>query len=114
MRTIHSKILLLLLSVTLFSCARFKKNEIGLINRNFVDEVDLTQNLVFNFNKDLVAEDRIGIWDSTHFVEFEPAIKGRFRWTSRSELVFSPSKGFEPSTNYKATLQKELLKKVRK
>src|SRR5262249_48941143 len=41
---------------------------------------------------------------------FEPLIKGRFRWESPDELVFSPSQPLLPATSFKAKLGSEILR----
>ncbi|WP_055562275.1 alpha-2-macroglobulin family protein [Hymenobacter sp. AT01-02] len=42
-------------------------------------------------------------------VKFEPAMRGKFKWTSDRELIFSPTTPFKPSTAFTATLRKEAL-----
>jgi uncharacterized protein YfaS (alpha-2-macroglobulin family) len=89
-----------------------KLNEIRVVGRNFEDEINLAQNLVFTFNKDIVSESELNSWESTKFVEFIPAVAGKFKWTAPNELIFSPASGFEPATEYRAELSKELAKKT--
>lgn len=60
--------------------------------------------MVFTFNKDLVQESRLGIWDSTQYIDFSPAVRGKFKWTAPNELVFSPVAALAPATKYKAVL----------
>ena len=91
----------------LSDCA--KLNEVAVIGRNFEDEIQLAQNLVFTFNKELVPESELGSWQSTKYVEFEPAIEGRYKWTGKNELVFSPTTSFLPATEYAAKLSDKLL-----
>ena len=52
----------------------------------------------------------LNAWDSTDYVSFEPAIKGKFRWESPDQLVFSPSQPLSPATAYKATIKKAVLR----
>lgn len=93
----------LLLLVWFFnSCSSF--NEIRIAGTNFTEEVGQSQNLVFTFNKDLVSKDALNSWDSTQYVQFEPAVRGKFKWTAPNELVFSPVAGFGVATSYKAQL----------
>ncbi|KAA0990731.1 alpha-2-macroglobulin family protein [Dyadobacter aurulentus] len=87
-------------------------NEVRIAGTNFADEISLSQNLVFTFNKDLVALGDLNDWDSTQYIQFEPAVKGKFKWTAPNELIFSPVAGFEPATSYKANLTNLLTKKV--
>ena len=39
-----------------------------------------------------------------------PAIKGKFRWESPDQLVFSPSQPLSPATSYKAKIKNAVLK----
>ena len=98
----------------LFLCAcHNKKNEIT-VTRNFEDEVQQQQNLVFNFNRDIYPDSLTQRWDSTAFIEFTPKVAGSFKWNSSSELSFSPNTGFEPGMEYKAVLTKYVLKHAKK
>ncbi len=93
-------ILLLTVGLLLSSCSRRPENEVALNSRNFGDEVQVQQNLSFTFSHDLVPEERIGRWDSVDYARIEPEVQGRFKWESKQVLVFSPNKGFDPSTEY--------------
>ncbi len=92
--------------IFLFSC---NKNLVNLDFTNARDEVAPLSNLVFRFDKALIADSLINQWDSTQYISFEPAIAGKFRWEHGDELIFSPSAPLLPATNYHATLQKDIL-----
>jgi alpha-2-macroglobulin len=81
-----------------------KLNDLRVVGRNFEDEIQLAQNLVFTFNKDVVSKSDLDSWQSTKYIEFTPAVAGKFQWTAANELVFSPTSGFAPATDYKAKL----------
>ncbi|OWP63627.1 alpha-2-macroglobulin [Hymenobacter amundsenii] len=72
-------------------------------------EIDPYQNLVLEFADAVAGPDMQDRWDTTQVVRFEPAVRGRFKWTSARELIFSPSTPFRPSTAFKATLRQEAL-----
>lgn len=88
-----------------------KLNEVSVAARNFEDEIQLAQNLVFTFNKDLVSDSDLETWQAVEYVRIEPKVEGVFKWSAKNELVFSPSNGFKDATNYKAFLTKSLLNK---
>jgi uncharacterized protein YfaS (alpha-2-macroglobulin family) len=94
------------LVISLFSCNR---SLVSLDYTNARDEVPPQTNLIFRFDKSLVNDSLTNQWDSTHYISFEPAIPGRFRWEHGDELVFSPSLPLSPATNYKATLNSDIL-----
>lgn len=97
---------LLPLLILLAAC---NSGKLKLDSRNFEEEFDLQQNLVFNFNQDLVGDSVLNNWIDTGYVKFTPEVKGRFRWTSKDELVFSPSLGFLPSTEYKIDITDKVM-----
>ena len=102
-------IFIALLGVVLASCSNF--NSLKVKKTNFDEEVLRAQNLVFTFNKNLITDSAVlNKWDSTQYIMFEPAIPGKFMWTGKSELTFSPFSAMMPASAYKATLNKELLK----
>jgi len=76
---------------------------------NFPDgEVQTQQAIVFTFNKDLVADSLMHKWDSTAYLDFQPAVRGVYEWLSPNQLSFSPSESFLPNTEYKVMLTKKL------
>ena len=103
-----------LLPFVLFQCSRLSFNEVAVVGRNFGDEVQQTQNLTFTFNKNVGPTDQFGDWDSTQYVRFIPAVRGKFKWTAPNELVFSPARAFDPATDYRAELTDDLLKRSAK
>ena len=99
------------ISVLLFQCSQLSFQEVSVAGRNFEDEIQQTQNLVFTFNKNVGPATQLNEWDSTQYLRFIPAVRGRFKWTAPNELVFSPARGFEPATDYRAELTTDLLKR---
>ncbi len=79
----------------LLGCSRLSFNEVAVVSRNFGDEVQQTQNLTFTFNKDVVSGNYVDEWDSTQYVRFKPAVRGKFKWTAPNELLFSPTVAFD-------------------
>ena len=84
-------------------------SQVKLAYTNAKDEVPVLGNLVFRFDKFLVADSLLNQWDSTEYISFEPEIEGRFRWEQPDQLVFSPSRPLPPATTFKAKLESDLL-----
>lgn len=98
-----------LLGMALMSCNNF--NTLKVAKTNFDEEVLRAQNLVFTFNKGLIPDSGLlNKWDTTQYIRFSPAIPGKFMWTSKTELTFSPLGALLPASNYTAILDAELLK----
>ncbi len=98
--------------LTLTQCAQLS-NTVSVVGRNFEDEIQQSQNLIFSFSKNIgpkSADGQANSWESTPYITFKPAVKGQFRWTAPNELVFSPATAFDPATDYRADLSKDLLK----
>jgi len=91
------------------SC-RSKKNELRVEHQNFEQEIEQEQNLVFTFDKALVPAEQLQKWDTINYLNFIPAVKGRFKWTAPDELVFSPLQPFAPSTDFQAELTANLFR----
>ncbi len=100
-----------LLSFLLFQCSRLSFNELSVVGRNFEEEIQQTQNLTFTFNKNVGPAHQLNEWDSTQYVRFIPAVRGKFKWTAPNELVFSPARAFDPATDYRAELTDDLVKR---
>ena len=98
-----------LIAGTIFLSA-CSKNFVSLSYTNAKGEVPQLGNLIFRFSQSMVNDSMLNAWDSTDYISFEPAIKGKFRWESPDQLVFSPSQPLNPATSYKATIKKTVLK----
>ncbi len=98
---------LALLGLVLISCNR---KTVSLSYTNAKGEVPSLGNLIFQFDKDLVKDSLLNIWDSSEYISFEPKIPGRFRWENAGELIFSPSRPLSPATSYKATINTAVLR----
>ena len=94
-------------TIFLSACSR---SSVSLSYTNAKGEVPVLGNLVFRFNQSMVKDSLLNAWDSTEYVSFEPLIKGKFRWESPDQLVFSPSQPLGPATTYKATIKKTVLR----
>ncbi|MBP7534395.1 MAG: hypothetical protein KA783_08095, partial [Chitinophagales bacterium] len=103
-----SFLLFVLSSCLIISCNR-NAGKLVITDRNFKEEINQSENLVFTFNEDLVPDSLLYTWDTTEFMQFEPAIKGKYQWTSPNVLVFSPMQPFAPSTEFKAQLSERVL-----
>ncbi|MCU0388549.1 MAG: MG2 domain-containing protein [Chitinophagaceae bacterium] len=95
-------------SVFIVSCNR---NQVKLAFTNARDEVPVLGNFIFRFSSELATDSMLNKWDSTEYISFSPAIKGRFRWEARDQLVFSPAGPLMPATGYTATFNKSRLLK---
>src|SRR6478672_6454322 len=86
------------------------RNSVKLDYTNAKGEVPQLGNLVFRFSNSLVKDSLLNQWDSAEYISFEPSIKGRFRWESPDELIFSPSTQLMAATSYKAKIGSEVLR----
>ena len=95
------------IAIILFSCKN--QNQVSVVAKNFETEIDQQQNLIFTFDKDLVPDSILNIWqDSIEYIKFTPEVKGKYKWNSTKELIFSPVTGFSASTDYVALLQNKI------
>ncbi|SHJ12586.1 hypothetical protein SAMN02745146_2362 [Hymenobacter daecheongensis DSM 21074] len=68
------------------------------------EEISPYQNITFAFDEP-VGAGRVSRWDTLQYVRFEPAVRGKFKWTSERELTFSPVEPFRPATAFRAQWQ---------
>jgi len=104
------KILLAATVAVAFIISACQRNLVALDYTNAKNEVQPLGNLVFRFNKTLIADSLLNQWDSTEYISFEPKIPGRFRWEGPDQLVFSPAKPLAPATTYKAKIKDNVLR----
>ena len=102
--------LLLPAAIFAFLISGCNSNKLKVKEVNFPDgEVQTQQAIVFTFNKDLVTDSLMHKWDSTTYLDIQPAVRGVYEWLSPNQLSFSPSEAFLPNTDYKVLLTKKLI-----
>lgn len=94
------------LAVVLGACSL--SNDVQIDRKNFEDVVDMRQNIVLKFNKELMPDSLLNTWDTTAYLTFTPKVAGKYKWTAPDELVFSPVDAFRPSTDYTMKLNEAL------
>src|SRR5262245_44744907 len=92
----------------LLSQCKDTSNLLMLDHTNSTEEIAPDQNLFFTFASDLVPDSITQEWDTTQYIQFTPHVKGKFKWNSARELIFSPSEPFAPSTDFTAQLTNRL------
>ncbi len=98
----------IILALFFGACSPGKK--VNLSEKNFSDEIETRQNLVFTFDRELAPDSVLNLWDSISYISFSPDVQGSFKWISRKQIVFSPSAEFRPATAYTAKLNETILR----
>ncbi len=108
----HLQLALIIFLLTLFySCSTFDSNTLKLTSHP-EGTVERNSSLTFSFSRAMLPADSLNKWTETPYVEFTPAISGKFIWQDSSTLVFSPDEILAGDTKYKAKLNEELLVKL--
>ena len=96
---------------TFYACKNTKNDTdtLKIVLTNFDGEIDLKQNLVFSFNKNVVGSADLHKWTNEEILEIRPKVVGQFKWSSTNELTFSPRNIFSSSTNFEVKPTKKLL-----
>lgn len=81
------------------------------IKTSFSETVSTTQNLMFQFDQPIVSDTVVNRWLSVPYLQFEPAVKGRYFWVSRNELMFTPEVGFPGNSAVEIQFNQSLPKK---
>jgi hypothetical protein len=81
---------LLVLLVMVSSCGAPQRNVLEMASPLPSGEVARDTALVLTFSRGVVPPDSVNRWSATPYVEFSPALPGRFVWQDTSRLVFSP------------------------
>ncbi|MFO7445213.1 MAG: MG2 domain-containing protein [Ignavibacteriaceae bacterium] len=99
--------LILILPLLFFRCS--SGNSVSI--ERFSPEGEVSANSIFTieFSENLAPSDVIDKWLNDEFIVFEPAIKGKFKWTARNKLIFSPDFPLQPIQAYKAEVTDKVL-----
>ncbi|WP_291724259.1 alpha-2-macroglobulin family protein [Bernardetia sp.] len=96
----------------LVSCATTEKLQV--IDQNFGEQIALQQNLTFTFNQAIAKPEQLDVWQEIEYLDINPKVKGKFKWTSPTTLIFSPDEGFSPNTKYQVKLTQNLIAELTK
>ncbi len=72
-------------------------------------ETPLLTTIEVEFSRDLAPSDKQNVWLTETYLEFEPAIPGRFKWTSGRRMIFSPETPLEAIQEYTAEVTDAVL-----
>ncbi len=72
-------------------------------------EVKKLSSFKIEFSENLAPPDIQNKWLTDQFVEFEPKLEGKFKWTSGNTLIFSPDYPLQPIQAYKAKITNKVL-----
>lgn len=88
---------LIALAWVLFSC---NWNAIKVSRFEPAGEVRELQSFTIEFDEPVAPAEKLDQWLTEQFLTFEPALDGKYKWTSPSTLVFSPSGALDPAQTY--------------
>ncbi|NOQ26628.1 MAG: alpha-2-macroglobulin family protein [Bacteroidales bacterium] len=108
MKTKLFTFLVLVLAIT-FSCSK-KDVTVKVVEKNFAEEITVTNSLNFTFNNDLVPDSLVNMWIDDELLKIKPHTEGKFMWTASNKIVFVPAQGFKPATDFTCEITSEVLK----
>ena len=109
MRTQSIILSLLILALGIYSCSTTDPEALRLIEPLPTGVVSQSAVLKFAFSRALVPPESTNVWMNTQYIEFTPAIEGKFVWQDTSKLVFSPDAALPGDTKFKGRLNGKLL-----
>jgi hypothetical protein len=112
MKNISRLFLFAIIIILTNSCHKYTpENAVRCVMTNFEEEIENNQNLVFTFNKELLKNDSlVDKWLDDDLIKISPNVKGKCKWTSTRELVFSPLENFPDATDFKVTISDKVTK----
>lgn len=108
MKTKLFTFLVLVLALT-FSCSK-QNNIVKVVEKNFAEEITITNSINFTFNKDLVPDSLVNMWIDDELLKIKPHTDGKYMWTAKNKFVFVPAQGFKPATDFTCEISPNILK----
>ena len=93
----------------LASCSKKEAEILRLSSELPTGVVPPTEVLKFSFSRAVMKTDSANQWTTTPFIEFSPAIPGKFVWQDSSILIFSPDGPFPGDSRFTGKLNTDLL-----
>lgn len=110
MKSLNVVVLALCLGVLFISCGGPDSQTLRLTSELPSGILSRDAVIALTFSRGVVPVDSLNLWTNTPFIEFTPAIAGKFVWQDTSRLVFSPDLPFAGDTKFSAKLNTSLLK----
>jgi len=73
-------------------------------------EVPQKTNFTITFSEEVVPPESVDVWMEPDYLEIRPALEGKCKWISESELRFYPEELLRPSTQYSLKISPKLVK----
>ncbi len=96
---------LLLALLLFFACG--KENQVEVDSFSPTGEIEQMTSFSVRFSKELIPDSLVGTYSEAEWIKFTPPLQGRYEWTDRRSLLFSPAQILAPSTEYTAELNQE-------
>ncbi len=103
-------VLLLALSVALFSCSRQEADILRLTSPLPTGVVPQDAAITLAFSRGVVRADSVNLWTDMPFIDFTPPVAGKFVWQDSSRLVFSPDGPMAGDTKFRGKINTALLR----
>lgn len=97
---------LVFLALALLSCS---SNTVEIVSVTPDGEVPLLATLEIEFSRDLAPPEKQNQWLNDPYIDFTPAIPGKFKWISARRLLFSPDVSLEPMQEYEGNVRDAVL-----
>ncbi|HEX9614454.1 MAG TPA: MG2 domain-containing protein, partial [Bacteroidota bacterium] len=104
-----STCILLIASFVLSSCSVDDSAELKVVSDLPSGVVGQEGVIQVKFSRGVVTQDRVNLWTDEPYIEFTPAIEGKFVWQDTTRLVFSPDAPLAGDTRFSARLNTALL-----
>jgi len=72
-------------------------------------EVEEYTTFQIEFSEAIAKPEEMGDWMEGDYLEFEPAVTGKYKWQSPTTLLFSPEQALKPSQDYTVTVTDKVL-----
>jgi uncharacterized protein YfaS (alpha-2-macroglobulin family) len=100
---------MLAISVLILSCSKNEAELLGVTSPLPAGIVPATSVITVTFSRRVVSPDSTNLWTNTPYIEFSPAIPGKFVWQDTARLVFSPDAPLSGDTKFTGRLNAALL-----
>lgn len=96
-----------ILAILFFSCS--SKDTVEIIEFSPQGETKELTTFRVEFDRALAPDSLTDKWIDGNFIQFNPAISGKYKWIDAKTLIFSPDHPLEPIQKYTATVTPKVL-----
>lgn len=112
MKALRAAALVLCAGLAISSCSTHDANVLSVVSDLPSGVLPRDAVISLTFSRGVVPAESLNVWTNTPFIEFTPALPGKFVWQDTTRLLFTPDGPFPGDAKFSARINTALLQQI--